>query len=79
MTSEKLVAYAVLKQVEPETAEPYCIVKLTLDLCPPTSEGREIIDRHADIRLARYWATMLNEGRESEESVRHKMAEARAA
>lgn len=67
-----LQAYTVLKAFGTENNN-YCITKVQLD----TDDGSQIITVVADHdsrNVACYWATMLNEGKYTEEQVREGIA-----
>lgn len=74
-----LIGYTVLREKEPTDDKIWAIVRI--EVCYTENPGKavqyiHVVDYHASRGLACYWATMLNEGKESEESVQQKIKEA---
>jgi hypothetical protein len=75
---EVLYGYTVLREKDSDDKK-WAIVRIEVryeENPGKASQYIHVVEYHASRNMAVYWATMLNEGRESEESVQQKMAEA---
>lgn len=71
-----LFGYTVLRAKD-VTENPYFIVRIEVlyrEDPGKATQNVEIIARHESLNIARYWASQLIEGRETEESVKEKIA-----